>query len=307
MKNVSPSFVAWLAANASCSRADLLQIVLPNGQTLRAAMGAMDDVSWGGNAYPASSNGVWTRGRVTSEAMRGDLKSNSVTLDVVAPSTVLFPGTSVPLSESFIVGAWDAATVTITTVYMPLGQWNTIEGSMVLFAGMISDARATGRSKGTLTAQDWLYLADQQVPKRVIQPGCFNTFGDTACGFNLPGIGINNTVGSGFAPTSIPPASAWPSTDARGNSISAQYNGVGYFANGKLIWTSGQNAGFYSHILSHGSNLILAAAPPFSIALGDSFTAFAGCQKTLADCKARWGNQANFAGFPFVPPPEHSV
>lgn len=307
MKNVSPSFVQWLAANPNCYRADLLAMTLPNGQTLRAAMGVESDVSFGGNLYPAAANGVWTRGKCTSEAMRGELRSNSMDLTVVAPSSVLFPGTTVALSDSFITGVWDGSAVGVTTVYMPLGQFGTIEGSMVLFAGMVSDARAVGRSAGTLTVQDWLYLADQQVPKRVIQPGCFWTFGDTGCTFSLTAIGVNNTVGSGFTPTTIPPASAWPANDARGNSISAQYNGVGYFANGKLKWTSGQNSGFFSHILSHGTSLILSQAPPFPIALGDAFTAYAGCQKTLTDCKQRWANQVNFAGFPFVPPPEHAV
>lgn len=307
MKNVTQAQINWLIANPNAYRVDLLTVALLNGQTLRAAMLADQDLKYSGNLYPAAANGVWTRGNVTSEAMLGEMKSNSMTLGVVASSAIMFPGTSVPLCESFITGVWDGATVTVETVWMPLGQWGTVEVAMECQAGMVSDARATGRSKGTLTVQDWLYLCDQEVPKRVIQPGCFWTFGDTGCTFVLSAIGINNTVGSGFTPTIIPPASSWPSTDARGNSVSALYGGVGYFANGKLKWTSGQNSGFFSHILSHGTTLVLAVAPPFPIALGDAFTAFAGCLKTLTDCKQRWANQQNFAGFPFVPPPEHAV
>lgn len=307
MKNVSPTLVSWLAANRNCYRIDLLEISLPNGQVLRAACAAGADVTWGGNLYPCTANGSWARGSVTSEAMLGELKSNSMSLSVVAPDSVVFPGTSVPISKSFVNGVWDGATVTLTTVYMPAGQWGVIEGYMACNAGVVSDAQATGRSKGTLTVQDPLYLANQQVPKRLIQPGCFATFGDSACTFDLRTIGINNTVAAGFGPTSIPVASAWPSADARGNSISAQYSGVGYFAGGKLKWTSGQNAGFYSHIVSHGATLILAAAPPFPVAVGDGFTAYAGCQKTITDCTNRWGKQANFLGMPWVPPPEHAV
>lgn len=308
MKNISPAQIAWLKANPSPLRVELLGIGLPNGQNIYCVIGGAADLTYSGQTYRATANGAWARGTVTSEAMRGALKSNSMTLSVTAPETVMYSGTLVPMSQSFIAGVWDAATVTVTAVYMPAGQWGTVEVAMVVFAGMVSDSTQTGRSKGALTCQDWLYLANLNVPKRVIQPGCFNTFGDAACTFSLASIGIANTVGAGFTPVTIPAGTAWPSADARGNSISASYSGAGYFANGKITWTSGNNAGFTSHVASFsGGVLTLSYPPPFPIAQGDGFTAYAGCQKTITDCTQRWGNQNFFAGFPFTPPPEKSV
>ncbi|MDE2102351.1 MAG: phage BR0599 family protein [Patescibacteria group bacterium] len=312
MKNITPELKAWLLTAPPHLRVELLEIALTNGQTLRAVAGSGADILAGvfdANTYYATAAGSWTAGADTSELMLGELRSNSVRLDVAAPS-VYFPGTTTPMSQSFVTGAWDAAAVTITVLYFPPGPLTAanLKGSLVRFKGMVSDAQPTGRSKGTLTVQDYLYLANIQVPKRVIQPGCFNTFGDTACAFSLSSVGLANTVGAGSTPVVIVPGTAFPSTDARSNSISASYSGVGYFAGGKLKWTSGQNSGLYSHIQSYtGGSLVLSAAPPFAIATGDGFTAYAGCQKTLSDCKGRWANQANFAGFPFVPPPEHSA
>jgi len=309
VKNISPTQIAWLAANPDRYRVDLLTITLPNGQIMRAVCGGAADLAYGGNTYFATANGSWSRGRETSEAMRGEIKSQSVDLTVSAAEGVVYPGTSVPMQETFALGVWDAATVALTSISMPAGQWGTVEIALQGFTGMVSECRKTGRSTATLTCQDWLYLANQQVPKRVIQPGCFNTFGDSSCTFTL--IGFANTVGAGFTGVIIPPASSWPATDSRGNSLSGNYSGAGYFANGKVKWTSGQNSGFFSHIASQqsitGATLVLASPPPFPITLGDGFTAYGGCQKTLGDCTVRWGNAAHFLGFPFVPPPEHSV
>ena len=36
-------------------------------------------------------------------------------------------------------------------------------------------------------------------------------------------------------------------------------------------------------------------------AVGDSFVIRAGCDKQLATCKAKFGNVANYRGFPFMP------
>ncbi len=37
------------------------------------------------------------------------------------------------------------------------------------------------------------------------------------------------------------------------------------------------------------------------MAAGDGGTAVAGCRKTLATCKSKFGNVVNFRGFPHIP------
>lgn len=306
MKNVTQAEINWLAANPSAYRVDVLEMTLPNGQTLRAAM-AGADVVWNGAAYPATASGVWERGAVESQAMF-DLSSKSMPLTVFAGALVYYPGTTVPMAASFIGGAWDGAKVTVTTLYAPFGDWNNWQVSMVLFGGMVSQLERTGRSKATLTVQDWLYLANLQVPMRIIQPSCFATFGDARCAFVISAIGIANTVRSGSTAVEIIPGSAWPAADSRGNSITGSFSGQNYFDNGKIVWTSGNNSGFTSHVQSQLSNgdLVLTSPTLFPMASGDAFTAYAGCSKQLSDCKGRWANQANFAGFPFVGVPENA-
>jgi uncharacterized phage protein (TIGR02218 family) len=45
----------------------------------------------------------------------------------------------------------------------------------------------------------------------------------------------------------------------------------------------------------------LLEAPVRPITPGDAFTIRAGCDKRLATCAAKFGNVANFRGFPHIP------
>ena len=71
-----------------------------------------------------------------------------------------------------------------------------------------------------------------------------------------------------------------------------QPGNVGTFDGGKLVWTSGLNAGRAMEIKAYSPGLIvLQAAMPYPIAVGDTYTAAPGCGKRiLEDCAARYGN-----------------
>lgn len=74
------------------------------------------------------------------------------------------------------------------------------------------------------------------------------------------------------------------------------------FSGGRLAWTGGANAGRMAEIRLHaGVLLTLWEAPAAPIAPGDAFSVTAGCDKGLATCAGRFGNAANFQGFPHMP------
>ncbi|MFD1333422.1 phage BR0599 family protein, partial [Methylopila musalis] len=71
---------------------------------------------------------------------------------------------------------------------------------------------------------------------------------------------------------------------------------------GRLVWTSGANAGAAAEVRAQdGAAVELAETPAMAIAPGDGFTVTAGCDKTFATCRKRFGNQVNFRGFPLMP------
>jgi uncharacterized phage protein (TIGR02218 family) len=80
----------------------------------------------------------------------------------------------------------------------------------------------------------------------------------------------------------------------------------GWFSGGKLIWTSGANNGRAMEVKRHAVSgpavtIELWQTMSEAVAAGDGFTVTAGCDKQFATCKAKFANQANFRGFPYMP------
>jgi len=80
---------------------------------------------------------------------------------------------------------------------------------------------------------------------------------------------------------------------------SADFDGEddGYFVSGVCYYD-----GTYRQIEAHAGDKITLSLPFESLAAGATVQVTAGCDHSLATCKARFsGNQANFGGFPYVP------
>ncbi|QPC87220.1 DUF2163 domain-containing protein [Mesorhizobium sp. NBSH29] len=78
----------------------------------------------------------------------------------------------------------------------------------------------------------------------------------------------------------------------------------GWFAHGVLTWTSGANTGRSVRILGHsgGGEITLSLWQDGSDPVaGNQFSLVAGCDKSFATCKAKFGNPHNFQGFPHLP------
>ena len=80
----------------------------------------------------------------------------------------------------------------------------------------------------------------------------------------------------------------------------------GFFAGGKLTFTSGGNAGVTCQIkdhtvLSSSISFLLWVPLAHPVAAGDAFTVTAGCDKALTTCRQKFNNLANHRGFPHMP------
>lgn len=80
----------------------------------------------------------------------------------------------------------------------------------------------------------------------------------------------------------------------------------GWFIEGQLDWTSGANDGLSDvavedRTVGGDRRLTLRGDADGIVAVGDTFTLAAGCDKAFATCKNRFGNAANFRGFPHLP------
>jgi hypothetical protein len=81
---------------------------------------------------------------------------------------------------------------------------------------------------------------------------------------------------------------------------------AGLLQGGRLTFVSGANAGHAVEIREHelvGTDAVISPwiAPPRAVAAGDAVTVTRGCDKSFDTCAGRFGNTANFRGFPHIP------
>lgn len=77
-----------------------------------------------------------------------------------------------------------------------------------------------------------------------------------------------------------------------------------FFANGNAIFTTGANSGLKGEIKLYtmATRLIeLQLGMPYDIAIGDTLTVQAGCDKLATTCNTKFSNIIRFGGFPFMP------
>ncbi len=194
-------------------------------------------------------------------------------------------------ADDLAAGRYDGAGVEIFRV-----NWASPETRLLLKKAVIGEVRRDGDAfRAELRGLS--HFLDQTTG-RVYQRLCDVNLGDAKCGVDLSDAAYNTTgavtalrddqsfIASGFGAF----ADSW-------------------FAHGLLTWTSGANQGARVHIKTQGTGGAVALWLPAGadIAIGDAFTATAGCDKRFATCGDKFANTINFRGFPLMPGNDFAV
>lgn len=76
----------------------------------------------------------------------------------------------------------------------------------------------------------------------------------------------------------------------------------GYFDRGLITFTSGPNTGLSMEVKSYTvGQMILVLPMPYVVAVGNTYSLIAGCDKTFPTCRDRFSNVLNFRGEPYLP------
>jgi uncharacterized phage protein (TIGR02218 family) len=179
-------------------------------------------------------------------------------------------------------GKYDYAAIRIFQVnYSSLSQ-----GVMFLRRGWIGQVTL---KRGQFIAEvQGLMRALQQVIGRLYTPPCDADFGDSRCTFNKATVTVTGTV------TSVTSNSIFTDT--------SRLEADNWFTYGLLTWSTGNNAGLKMEVKAFASGLFtLFQSMPYTIQVGDTYSVYAGCDKSPGTCKAKFNNYVNFQGFPDVP------
>lgn len=187
-------------------------------------------------------------------------------------------------------GLFDGAFVWILRII--ISQPQNVVGMVKEYGGWIGQIKAT-RDKITIELNSIFQQMNLRLPKRTYSNACTHGLYDAGCTVSKPAWTNTFTVNGQDAnyPVQIVWASGYPA-----------YRAAGTFNLGKVQFTSGLNTGLVRGIKSDmGTAFWLTAALPNIPAIGDTFSASAGCDKTLATCINKFNNFPNFNGFPFIP------
>ena len=186
------------------------------------------------------------------------------------------------LEEDILIGRFDYASVRIFMV----NYQSPADGILPLKSGRL----------GEVTLQGEMFVAEirgltaelQQTIGDVYTKTCRAKLGDARCGVNLTPFTVTGTV------TSVTSAYAFGDT--------ARTELGDYFSYGLLTFTSGANAGLSMEIREYSvGHFTLFLPMAYAIAVGDNYTAVAGCDKNFMTCIGRFNNALNFRGEPHVP------
>jgi len=280
-------------------------ITLFDGSTTLRFTDANVDVLYSSVTYSSKGVQVDSRGSKAQAHWKRGLDVDQWVV-VVAPRNVdpvsgaAYPDTILgqPWIAAARQGALDAADVQIDRAYFaawpqPYVPVVTPVGLITVFAGRIAEVD-TSDSVVVLTINDYRELLSQKMPRNVFLSQCRHTLYDAGCTLVPASFKISFTCLAGSGQNSLMAAATAPPGSAT-------------FTLGKITMTSGANSGFSRTVQQWSAGTFRLLNPlPFAVNVGDTFDAFAGCNKLLSTCNL-FANQANFGGEPYIPQAETAV
>ncbi|HUC63439.1 MAG TPA: DUF2163 domain-containing protein [Alphaproteobacteria bacterium] len=283
MKTAS-SALQTLLAGGQFYMADLYTFTLVGGGVLRYTDAEIDVAA---NGFTFTSEGP------VFDRTNGGTAEWKLGLEVDTFDITVLPGpddtmNGAPFLSALRMGMLDGATVQVERAFM--ASWgDTSAGTVILFLGRVGEVDA-GRTQATIHVNSHLELFDIAMPRNLYQPSCVNTLYDGSCTASRAAFAVTSSVAAGSSQTDV---------------LCALTQAAGWFDLGVLEATGGGNAGFARMVKCYTPGSFTLVSPfPVAFAVGDPFTAYAGCDKTQATCQSKFNNLAHFKGFPYIPPPE---
>jgi uncharacterized phage protein (TIGR02218 family) len=305
MKTATPALVSLINSGTDPLHPDFVYCHLYT-ITLFSSQGAIYltdgpiDVAWNGNVFSSKTVRIDSKNsKATAHWKRGlDLDNWTV---VFAPRNVdpvtgaAYPDLigSVPWIAAARAGALEGADVQVDRAFFakwPQPYTNQVVpvGTITIFAGQPAEVDTTD-TLVCVVLEDYRALLAKKYPKDVFSLGCRHTLYDAGCTLNPASFAVAGTCVGG---TTRQQLACNPITPG----------GSGTFTLGKVLMTSGLNAGFSRMVRQWTAPGLLALFRPlpFDVLAGDTFTAYPGCDKQQGTCTA-FGNLANFGGQSFIP------
>ena len=197
----------------------------------------------------------------------------------------ILPDGVIVTRDDILAGRWSGAAFEIFRY-----NWSTPTERDVLFVGTFGEVKL--RETSATVELRGLQQALQQPIGSPSTKNCRARLGDTLCTIDLESATWKKTG------TLTGVTSNQVFTD------SGRAEAAGYFTEGTIAWTSGNNTGITARIKTHATGGVFTLMVPMMLTVqaGDAYTVRAGCLKRLQeDCRDKFNNVLNFQGEPHRP------
>jgi hypothetical protein len=288
MKTVTPELTALLASRRFLT-ANLYTLTLLNGTAYRVTDAPDFDASWNNQAFSYTGLTL-ARGTVT-QSIGIEVDSVDVTLTTGATETLQ----GLPIPHFVRNGGFNGARLLIQRAFFAIDSGGNVSptatGVIFTFEGRVAEP-SPSRTQVTFKVVADTELLNKQVPLNTITASCMNVVYDGRCGKSRDDYSHKGTV----------------ATASNAHIACGLTQPDGYYDNGTVAFTSGQNAGAKRTVKAYTAGLLtLSTGFDFAPAAGDSFTAVAGCDLSAAVCASRFGNLPNRRALPWVPVYEENL
>lgn len=277
--------------------------------TFESAAGVFDyftdldiDIVFNGNHYKSAGIRIEGLRRKISVGLEVDEQEVKI---IALPTDTLFGGVFLASAEN---GALDGCLITRTRAIWAVRSGNLIADvtefdpiqTWTMFTGYVSEITGGGRTMISLKVKSPLVKLEVNMPRNFYQPGCLWTLYDNGCTLNKNSFSLNGTVQAMTNSTYI--------TVLGGISPANGPDSIPMYAQGRILFTSGANAGLQTLVNSNDGQFIVLAYPLHILCSpGDTFTVYQGCSKSFNTCNVKFNNDQNFRGFDKVPPVSVSI
>ena len=249
-------------------------------------------------------NALWKSGSLRFDGLKRKL---SVGLQVdeqtvkiwAGPSDTLFGANFLPAMEEGIMdggyivryrAVWNFVTgnAATDTKNLPIAVWP-------LYTGYTSEITKGGPTHLEVKFKSPLVKLEVNMPRNYYQPGCLWTLFEPGCTLLKAAHTVTGVIGAGPSALVIPVSGGIVTPVAADN--------IATYAQGRLLFTSGVNAGLQVLMSTNDSVNLYLTYPLDSIpSPGDTFDYWPGCSKSFNTCNLKFLNSENYRGFDKVPP-----
>ena len=287
MKPAGGTLIAHLNSANVYQAADLLTITFWDASVIRLTNCDIELTVSGSVFSSARDNGTIATFKRGKTRMVAGLEVDQLDFTLFCGGTVQLGGVS--MAKAALNGSFDGALVKLERIFMPT--WgDTSYGTVILFEGSIAGIQPSS-TKIQFTAKSMLEDLNVAMPRNCFTPSCMNRVYDLACGLNRATYTVSGTLDTVTNLTTVYDAALTQAAD--------------YFTLGTLVLNSGVCAGSRRAVKAFASGTVTLSVPlPALPSVGDSFSIYPGCSRTMAICQSKFSNQTRFRGTPFVPRPE---